>query len=180
MARIRGDIRRYRIFALIEPDLDMAYIGKTCSKSLDSQRRAHMRGDIECTRDVFGPEAVDPDMDYFILEILDCTIVDAYKHVLAWYRYFLEHGYDIVLKPAAQPLHLKISLSVEARPNRIKVSQTPRQQFLYSVKPMTIKSNSVGIPTKATLDSPQPKKNMPTSTQNGSWHTKLQMTVRRI
>lgn len=96
MAHIRGDIRRHCIFALIEQDLDMVYIGKTCSKSLDSQRRSHMRGDVECTRDVFGPEAADPDMDYCILEILDCTIVDAYKHVLAWYRYFLENGYEIV------------------------------------------------------------------------------------
>ena len=96
MAHIHEDIRRHRIFALIEPDLDMVYIGKTCSKSLDAQRRAHMRGDVECTRDVFGTEAAAPDMDYYILEILDCTIVDAYKHILAWYRYFLENGYEIV------------------------------------------------------------------------------------
>lgn len=82
------EIRNYRIFALVLGN-DI-FVGKTASPRMSAVYSRHRCGDVAATRGYLDQEEC-PSLH--ILERLECTGAEAYRHVLAYVRWFEEAGY---------------------------------------------------------------------------------------
>lgn len=85
--------KHFYIYAVLDLIEECVFVGKTASKDPRSRYRAHLRGEVKSTRDDFG--IGDPSggfIDFRILESLECTEAEAYKHVIAWGHFFEENG----------------------------------------------------------------------------------------
>lgn len=88
MSKFHTEIRPYRIYALVlEGDF---FIGKTASPRISAVYSRHRCGTVAATRETMDQEQPPA---LYILEELNCTGADAYKHVLAWICRFEEAGY---------------------------------------------------------------------------------------
>ena len=88
VSKYHAEIRRFRIFALIlEEDF---FIGKTASLRISAVYSRHRCGHVAATRDIMDQEKPPA---LYILEDLNCTGAEAYRHILAWICRFEEEGY---------------------------------------------------------------------------------------
>ena len=88
MGKHHTEIRPYRIFALVlEKDF---FIGKTASPRISAVYSRHRCGNVAATRETMDQEQPPA---LYILEELNCTGAEAYKHILAWICRFEEAGY---------------------------------------------------------------------------------------
>ena len=88
MTRHHTEIRRYRIFALVLGD--KVFVGSTSAARLSAVYSRHRTSSVAATRGIFDlkrPPAM------HVLEQLDCTGSDAYRHTLAWIHLFEEGGF---------------------------------------------------------------------------------------
>lgn len=88
VAKYHTEVRRFRIFALVLDEV--FFIGKTASPRISAVYYRHRCGNVAATRETMDQE-VPPSL--YILEDLNCTGTEAYKHVLAWICRFEEAGY---------------------------------------------------------------------------------------
>lgn len=91
-------VKHYYIYLIYHEVTRAAFIGKTCNKNPYAVFNAHLRGERASTREDFG---CDPDfqdlIDFCILETLDCTASDAYRHVVAWCRFFEDAKFELIV-----------------------------------------------------------------------------------
>lgn len=84
----RTQIRCYVIYCIFDDVDNTVYVGKSYAKTPRAQYRAHINGTRWRTKDTY--EAVDKaQLEYIVLEIIRCTGSIAYKHILAWYMWYL-------------------------------------------------------------------------------------------
>lgn len=99
---MKGDhytIVRHHYIYIIYHEIDHAtFIGKTYSRDPYTVLNAHLRGERASTREDFGS---DPDwndlVNFHILESLECTGADAYRHVIAWCRFFEDAKFTLIV-----------------------------------------------------------------------------------
>jgi len=85
--------RIFHIYLIRDPYTDATYIGKTCDRDPRARFRAHLRGECLLTSDDFLFEAIDSEkIEWRLLESLVCTGSTAYRHVVAWCRFFEDRG----------------------------------------------------------------------------------------
>ena len=85
--------RQHRIYALIDRELKVAFVGKSYARDLSSLYSKHVNGRSYHTADYFGKEPPKVRPELLILEELRCTGAVAYKHIVAWSLYLEEHGF---------------------------------------------------------------------------------------
>ncbi|MBQ9970444.1 MAG: hypothetical protein IJP15_08155 [Oscillospiraceae bacterium] len=85
--------RQHRIYALIDRELKVAFVGKSYARDLSSLYSKHVNGRSYHTADYFGKEPPKVKPELLILEEVHCTGAVAYKHVVAWSLYLEEHGF---------------------------------------------------------------------------------------
>jgi len=84
----------YKIYAIYDDIAERrAYIGKTVSK-LSNVHSQHRCGHNRYTQELFEIDFLEPEM--VMLEEINCTGAVAYKHVLAWIRWFEDNTYEIL------------------------------------------------------------------------------------
>lgn len=88
MGRHHTEIRQFRIFALVLRE--EIFIGKTTSPRISAVYSRHRCGTVAATRGSLDQEER-PSLH--ILEQLECTGADAYRHVLAWIHLFEQAGF---------------------------------------------------------------------------------------
>lgn len=88
MGRHHTEIRRFRIFALVLGE--EVYVGKTTSPRISAVYSRHRCGTVAATRGILDQEER-PSLH--ILQQLECTGADAYRHVLAWLHLFAQSGF---------------------------------------------------------------------------------------
>ena len=88
MGRHHTEIRQFRIFALVLGE--EIFIGKTTSPRISAVYSRHRCGTVAATRGSLDQEER-PSLH--ILEQLECTGADAYRHVLAWIHLFEQAGF---------------------------------------------------------------------------------------
>lgn len=91
----RSDIRKYWIYGIVDDITETVFVGKTHSKRPKDQYFSHMREEHTLTKDTYSIAYL-TEPDFVILECVYCTGRMAFKHVLAWYNFFEEHGYAIL------------------------------------------------------------------------------------
>ena len=86
--------RIYKIYALYDDVVERrAFIGKTVSR-MSSVYSQHRRGSNRHTQELFEIDCLEPDM--VVLEEVTCTGAVAYRHILAWIRFFEDQGYEML------------------------------------------------------------------------------------
>ena len=91
MGRHHTEIRQFRIFALV---LGKAlFVGKTTSPRISAVYSRHRCGSVAATRGILD-QAERPTLH--ILEQVECTGAEAYRHVLAWIHLFQQAGYSSI------------------------------------------------------------------------------------
>lgn len=88
MGRHHTDIRQFRIFALILGE--QIFVGKTASPRISAVYSRHRCGSVAATRGILDQD-VPPALH--ILETLNSTGSDAYRHILAWIHLFETAGF---------------------------------------------------------------------------------------
>lgn len=88
MGRHHTEIRQFRIFALVLGE--EIFVGKTTSPRISAVYSRHRCGSVAATRGVLDQEER-PSLH--ILEQLECTGADAYRHMLAWIHLFEQSGF---------------------------------------------------------------------------------------
>lgn len=88
MGRHHTEIRQFRIFALVLGE--EIFVGKTTSPRISAVYSRHRCGTVVATQGILDQEKR-PSLH--ILEQLECTGSDAYRHVLAWIHLFEQAGY---------------------------------------------------------------------------------------
>lgn len=92
------EVKHHYIY-IIYHEIDHAtFIGKTYSSDPYTVLGAHLRGERASTREDFGS---DPDwndlVNFHILESLECTGAEAYRHVIAWCRFFEDANFLLIV-----------------------------------------------------------------------------------
>ncbi len=85
--------RHFRIYALIDRELKVAFVGKSYAQNLSPTYSKHVNGRSYHTADYFGKEAPKVRPELLILEEVFCTGAVAYRHIIAWSLYLEEHGF---------------------------------------------------------------------------------------
>lgn len=86
--------KTYKIYALYDDIAEnRAYIGKTVSR-LSNVYSQHRCGHNKYTQEFFEIDFLEPEM--VMLEEISCTGAVAYRHVLAWIKWFKNNEYDIL------------------------------------------------------------------------------------
>lgn len=88
MGRHHTEIRQFRIFALVLGE--EIFVGKTASPRISAVYSRHRCGTVAATRGILDQEER-PSLH--VLEQLECTGADAYRHVLAWIHLFEQAGF---------------------------------------------------------------------------------------
>ena len=88
MGRHHTEIRQFRIFALVLGE--EIFVGKTTSPRISAVYSRHRCGTVAATRGILD-QGERPALH--ILEQLECTGADAYRHVLAWIHLFEQAGF---------------------------------------------------------------------------------------
>lgn len=89
------EVRRYWIYCILDEITETVFVGKSYAKRPKTQYYSHMREEHTLTKDTYSIAYL-TEPDFIILECVYCTGRTAFKHVLAWYHYFEEHGYTIL------------------------------------------------------------------------------------
>ena len=97
--RFYTEQRHYRIYALIDRNLKVAFVGKSYAQDLSSLYSKYINGRSYHTAEYFGkePPKVKPEM--LILEEVNCAGAMAYRHIIAWSLYLEEHGFLMLTQP---------------------------------------------------------------------------------
>ena len=93
------EIKHHYIYAIMDLIEECVFVGKTCAKDPRSKYRAHLRGEIQMTKDDFEQGETEGVLSFRVLESLDCTEAEAYKHLLAWGHFFEENGCALIMAP---------------------------------------------------------------------------------
>ena len=99
---MKGDhytvVRHHYIYIIYHEITQATFIGKTYSRDPYTVLNAHLRGERASTREDFGS---DPDwndlVNFHILESLECTGAEAYRHVIAWCRFFEDAKFMLIV-----------------------------------------------------------------------------------
>ena len=90
----------HNIYAIIEPEVNAVYVGKTTIKNPHKKRNDVLNGKISSIDGEFSDSC-----KFLLLESIYASKPDAFRHVLAWYRFFEDNGFDVLaFKKAANML----------------------------------------------------------------------------
>lgn len=81
----------HHIYAIIEPGVDVVYVGKTTIENPLKKRNNAINGRIRSVDGEFSEKC-----KFFLLESIYVSKPVAFRHILAWYRFFEENGYDVL------------------------------------------------------------------------------------
>ena len=87
----RREIKKFRIYALVLDD--QCFVGKSSALRTSAIYSNHRRGRLMATRDVMDQEKPPT---FHILESLECTGAEAYRHVLVWVHLLESAGYSSI------------------------------------------------------------------------------------
>lgn len=120
-------IKKDRMIYLIKhPTTKEFYIGHTLSHNARSTYKDHYtEAKYKTAQMIYELKSTGQKPCFFELETLNCTAVQAYRHVIVWTKYFLEEGYinldtGAVVEYADDLLPENISLYKEKKKNNIK------------------------------------------------------------
>ena len=123
MGRHHTEIRQFRIFALVLGE--EIFVGKTTSPRISAVYSRHRCGTVAATRGILD-QGERPALH--ILEQLECTGADAYRHVLAWIHLFEQAGFcsinHVATAVSSDLLYPPTEMILKALP------QEPAQQIL--------------------------------------------------
>lgn len=85
------EILLHHIYAIIEPDVDVVYVGKTTIENPHKKRNDAINGRILSVDGEFSENC-----KFSLLESIYVSKPVAFRHILAWYRFFEENGYDVL------------------------------------------------------------------------------------
>lgn len=142
--------RDFRIYALIDRTLKVAYVGKSYAKSLASLYSLHLNGKNYNTAEYFGKEPPKVRPEVLILEEIRCTGAEAYKHVIAWSLYLEEHGFLMLTQTGT--LWYSEQLFPETKAIYERISKTDLDDILQRTHSLTRQ------PSKRNSSSSKPKK----------------------
>lgn len=87
--------KSFRVYALVLPGEEIAYIGKTAGKRLSAVFSNHVCGKVAATSPYFGKtENQFPELH--LLETIHTSTAEAYRHVLCWIHRFQSNGYQVI------------------------------------------------------------------------------------
>lgn len=86
----------HHIYAIIEPNVEVVYVGKTTIKNPHKKHREVINGKISSIDGEFSERC-----KFFLLESIYISKADAFRHILAWYRFFEENGFDVLASKEA-------------------------------------------------------------------------------
>lgn len=89
------DQKCFRIFSLVLPAEEIAYIGKTAGKRLSAVFSNHICGKVAATSPYFG-KMTDQYPALHLLETIHTSTAEAYRHVLCWIHLFRSNGYQVI------------------------------------------------------------------------------------
>jgi len=84
----------HAIYALVHPEEQWFFIGKTTSSRMSAIFSRHISGKNVCTKHYFTDEDDYP--DFYVLELKHLTGAEGYKHILAWINIFQAEGYHCI------------------------------------------------------------------------------------
>ena len=92
-----NQVKRIRIFMVYHEITKQVYIQFTTAADIKHVFSLHRSGQNRHTRELCErwKHTGDPP-EFFILEDIDCTQSQAYRRVVIWIRYFIDHGYTIL------------------------------------------------------------------------------------
>lgn len=93
------EIEHWYIYAVVSREDKLAYVAKSCAKNPVARYYEHTRGEIKWTKYDFGPNGYSRDPEFVILEALDCTSPEAYRHIIAWCHFFEEQKFCLLNNP---------------------------------------------------------------------------------
>ena len=130
--RFYTEQRHYRIYALIDRNLKVAFVGKSYAQDLSSLYSKHINGRSYHTADYFGKEPPKVRPELLILEELRCTGAVAYKHIVAWSLYLEEHGFLMLTQPGT------MRYSEQLLPETQEICDSISQQAIEEVLQRTV------------------------------------------
>ena len=94
---LRTEINDIEIYAIISPDTNQVFVGKIKHPHHYQAYKDHVRLQKKPTRELFSGAAqtqIFPTM--YLLERLEATENVAYGHLIAWTKYFLDKGFNVL------------------------------------------------------------------------------------
>lgn len=89
-------VKQFDFYALVDEDSKKCYVWKTTNPNLKKVYEVHVQMRIVQTKEMFASGRARGKLPgIYILETDECSGEIAYKHCLAWIRYFIEHGFAI-------------------------------------------------------------------------------------
>lgn len=90
MAHIHDPAPR-TIYGIVAQDNHLFYIGKTYPHRVGKTYSEHLHGRVRKTQEMFSNCNIPP--AFYILEEAEMSTTEAFRHCVAWTKYFLNHGY---------------------------------------------------------------------------------------
>ena len=145
MGRHHTEIRQFRIFALVLGE--EIFVGKTTSPRISAVYSRHRCGTVAAPRGILDQEER-PSLH--ILEQLECTGADAYRHILAWIHLFEQAGFysinhvatavsaDVLYPPTEtilqalpkEPVQQILERTYVQKPSEANIAPSPKLAFL--------------------------------------------------
>ena len=85
-------ISLHHIYAVIEPDTKVVYVGKTTITNPYKKRANIINGGVSAIDGEFSE-----DSKFILLESVFISKPDAFRHILAWYLFFKNYGYKVLV-----------------------------------------------------------------------------------
>ena len=149
MANKQSKTRNYKIYALYNPTRRIAFLGKSYAKTLAPIYSKHICGKNIYTKAHFGKAAPFVIPQLSVLEHVIGTYREAYRHLVAWCRVFLDAGYTMLTQEGtvyyAKSLHpatKAIYSSIRTTPLETVLQQEPCEPTKVSSKAPTSKIKS--------------------------------------
>lgn len=97
--KVHTGSKKWCIYAIVSRSEQVVFVAKSCAKNPKLRYYEHLRGENSWTADDFGPEGTANDAEFIVLESIEGTISMAYRHIIAWCRYFEEKRFALLTSP---------------------------------------------------------------------------------
>ncbi len=133
----------YNIYAIIEPDTDAVYVGKTTINNPYSKRKYIINGGISSIDGEFSENC-----KFVLLESVYVSKEDAFRHILSWYRFFEDNGYDVLVKDKAAHMLEFPKERTEKIYNEICLPYSVKEVLERKVLPLNVAEETEDIQTE--------------------------------
>ncbi len=93
--------KQFIVYVIVSPFRPCVYVGKTLKHAVKNHYTSHYNLRNRCTKELFS-EAKTKDLvpKMYLLEELEMAEADAYRHCVAWIRFFVDKGFESLAQKA--------------------------------------------------------------------------------